>query len=144
MTQYASKQGKFGSLGAIFLFIFLPCMWGLGSQNESPLTGCQRRNGTPVDANGTDVHPWVSDIWPGTVLRICQLNVTLPLTQKLIRKRGGVQKSMGNKVPWKTGVVICHLVTSRPLIFLQKEVVLSPCNFATTHLTACILNFYLP
>ena len=32
----ASKQGKFGSLGAIFLFIFLPCMWGLGSQEESP------------------------------------------------------------------------------------------------------------
>ena len=36
MTQYASKQGKFGSLGAIFLFIFSPCMWGLGLQNESP------------------------------------------------------------------------------------------------------------
>ena len=37
MTPNASKQGKFGSLGAIFLFIFLPCMWGLGSQKESPL-----------------------------------------------------------------------------------------------------------
>ena len=24
---------------------------------------------------------------------------------------------------------------------LQKEAVLSHCNFATTHLTACILNF---
>ena len=30
MTPNASKQGKFGSLGAIFLFICLPCMWGLG------------------------------------------------------------------------------------------------------------------
>ena len=30
MTPNASKQGKFGSLGAICLFIFLPCMWGLG------------------------------------------------------------------------------------------------------------------
>ena len=36
MTPNASKQGKFGSLGAIFLFIFLPCMWGLGLQKESP------------------------------------------------------------------------------------------------------------
>ena len=61
-----------------------------------------------------------------------------------IRKRGGVQKSMGNKVPWKTGMLIYLPVTSRPLISPQKEAVLSPCNFATTHLTACILNFYLP
>ena len=37
MTPNASKQGKFGSLGAIFLFIFLPCMWGLGLQKESPI-----------------------------------------------------------------------------------------------------------
>ena len=35
-------------------------------------------------------------------------------------------------------------VTSRPLISLQEEAVLSPCNFATAHLTAGILNFYLP
>ena len=62
----------------------------------------------------------------------------------LIRKRGGVQKSIGNKVPWKTGVLIYLHVASRPLISLQKEAVLSPCNFATTHLTACILSFYLP
>ena len=62
---------------------------------------------------------------------------------KNIRKRGGVQKSMGNKVPWKTGVLNHLPVTSRPLISLQKEAVLSPCNFATTHLTACILSFYL-
>ena len=26
----------------------------------------------------------------------------------------------------------------------KKKAVLSPCNFATAHLTACILNFYLP
>ena len=36
MTPNALEQGKFGSLGAIFLFIFLPCMWGLGLQKESP------------------------------------------------------------------------------------------------------------
>ena len=31
MTPNASKQGKFGSLGAIFLFIFSRfCMWGWG------------------------------------------------------------------------------------------------------------------
>ena len=58
------------------------------------------------------------------------------------RQRGGVQKSMGNKVPWKTGMLIYLPVTSRPLISLQKEAVSSPCNFATAHLTACILNFY--
>ena len=37
MTPNALKQGKFGSLGAIFLFIFLPCMWGLGLQKEFPV-----------------------------------------------------------------------------------------------------------
>ena len=26
----------------------------------------------------------------------------------------------------------------------KKEAVLAPCHFAATHLTACILNFYLP
>ena len=62
----------------------------------------------------------------------------------IFRKRRGVQKSMGNKVPWKIGMPTCLPVTSQPLISLQKEAVLSPCNFATTHLTACILNFYLP
>ena len=58
----------------------------------------------------------------------------------------GVQKSMGNKVPWKTGMQIYLPVkkTSRPLISLQKEAILSPRNFATTHLTACILSFHLP
>ena len=65
----------------------------------------------------------------------------LPAT---VRKRGGVRKSMGNKVPWKTGTLIYLPATARPLISLQKEAVLSPCNFATAHLTACILNFYLP
>ena len=59
-------------------------------------------------------------------------------------KCGGIQKSMGHKVPWKTGMLICHPVTSRPRAFLQKKSVLSHCNFATTHLAACILNFYLP
>ena len=36
---------------------------------------------------------------------------------------------MGHKVPWIIGMLICHHVTSRPLIVLQKEAVLSPCNF---------------
>ena len=36
MAQNASKQGIFDSYGAIFLFMFLSCMCGLGSQNESP------------------------------------------------------------------------------------------------------------
>ena len=52
---------------------------------------------------------------------------------------------MGNKVPWKTGMLIYLPVTSRPLIFLLlKGAVLSPCNFATARLTACILNFLSP
>ena len=46
-------------------------------------------------------------------------------------KLGGVQTSMDHEVPWKTGRMMCHLVTSRPLIFLQKEAILSPCIFAT-------------
>ena len=51
---------------------------------------------------------------------------------------------MSNKVPWKTRMLICLPVTSRPLVFQQKEAVLSPCNFATILLTAFILDFYLP
>ena len=52
--------------------------------------------------------------------------------------------------PWiikfhgRLGVLTCHPVTSRPLSFPQKEVVLSPCHFASTHLTASILRCYLP
>ena len=51
---------------------------------------------------------------------------------------------MGNKVPWKIGMLIYLPVTSRRLIVLQEGVVLSLCNFATAHLTACILKFYHP
>ena len=36
MTPNASKQGKLASFGAIFLFIFLPCMWGLGLRTRRP------------------------------------------------------------------------------------------------------------
>ena len=51
----------------------------------------------------------------------------------------------GNKVPWRIGMLIYLPVTSRPLMSPQKEAVsLSPCNFATAHLTACMLTFYLP
>ena len=38
-------------------------------------------------------------------------------------------------------MLICHPVTSRPLIFLQKEAALSHWNFAIAHLMAFILNF---
>ena len=70
-------------------------------------------------------------VFPRLLLRIC---VNFSGTRR-------VQKSMGHKCTWKIGMLICHPVTSRPLIFLQKEAILSPCNFATTHLTACILKF---
>ena len=46
---------------------------------------------------------------------------------------------MGHKVPCKSGMLICHLVTSRAFIFLQREAVLSPCNVANAHLTAFIM-----
>ena len=45
-----------------------------------------------------------------------------------IRKRRGVQKFMGNKVPWKTGMLIYLPVTLRPLMSLHEEEVLSPSN----------------
>ena len=63
--------------------------------------------------------------------------------QMLFRKRRGDQNSMGNKVPWEIGMMIYLPVTSRRLISLQKEaVLLSPCNFATSHLTAFILDCF--
>ena len=34
MTQNASKQSELNSYAAICLFIFLPCMWGLGSESD--------------------------------------------------------------------------------------------------------------
>ena len=53
MTPNAGKRGKFGSLGAIFLFIFLPCMWGLGLQKESPeLSGCPQEYRTRAEKRG--------------------------------------------------------------------------------------------
>ena len=56
----------------------------------------------------------------------------------------GVQKSKGHKVPWKIGMLVYQTVTLRPLVLLQKEAVLSPRNFATTHLTAFTLHVQLP
>ena len=50
---------------------------------------------------------------------------------------------MGHKVPWKIGLLIYLPVTSRPLIFIQTEAVVSPYNFANARLTACILNLPL-
>ena len=35
MTPNVSKQGKLDSFATMFLFIFLPCMWGLGFQYDS-------------------------------------------------------------------------------------------------------------
>ena len=35
MAQDASKQGKLDSFATIFLFIFLPCMWGLGLKKST-------------------------------------------------------------------------------------------------------------
>ena len=37
MTPHASKQGKLESAAAIFLCMFLPCTWGLGFLNDSPI-----------------------------------------------------------------------------------------------------------
>ena len=54
------------------------------------------------------------------------------------------RKRRSGKVAWETGMLIYLPVTSRPLIYLQKEAVLSSCNFAHTHLTARIPNFHLP
>ena len=36
MTQNALKQGALDSLVAMSLFVFLPCMGGLGFQNDAP------------------------------------------------------------------------------------------------------------
>ena len=105
------------------------------------------RLGRSCELRANGVHTdGVSVLWPVEILGEKQKQPHFESDSLLarIRKRGGVQKSMGNKVPWKTGVPIYLPVTSRPLISLQKEAVLHPCNFATTHLTARILNFYLP
>ena len=46
-----------------------------------------------------------------------------------IRKRRGVQKSTGHKVPWKVGMLTCHPVPLRPLILRRKEAASSPVAF---------------
>ena len=78
---------------------------------------------------------------PRKIVSLCSAVYRLFTSTFWFRKRWGVQKSMGHKVPWKTGMLIYLPVTSWPLISLQTEVVLWPCNFATTHWTACIQNF---
>ena len=77
-------------------------------------------------------------------LYLCRAILANNFLKLIIRKRGGVQKSMGNQVPWKIGILVYLPVTSRSIHFQQKEALLSPCNFATAHLTACILNLYRP
>ena len=79
------------------------------------------------------------------VVRCTPWDTPVPLyTRTSLWPSREVQKFMGNKLSWTTGMLIYLPVTSRPLIFLQKEAALSPCNFATAHFTACILKFYLP
>ena len=53
-----------------------------------------------------------------------------------IGKRGGVQKSMGHKVPWKIVMLIC-------LNSCRKKHVYLPVTSRPPNLTACSLNFYL-
>ena len=51
------------------------------------------------------------------------MNAETACERRKVRKRGGVQKSMGNEVLWNsmTGMTIYLPVTSRPLIPLQKQ-----------------------
>ena len=56
MTPNASKQGKFDSFTAIFLFIFLPCL-GLGFQNNSPLQVKQPSSWVPASPEQR-MYPW--------------------------------------------------------------------------------------
>ena len=51
---------------------------------------------------------------------------------------------MGNKVPWKTGMLIYLPVISRPLISCRKNQFYLPVTSRPAILTASILNFYLP
>ena len=51
---------------------------------------------------------------------------------------------IGHKVPWEIGILICHPVTSKAARFPAGRSSLSPCIFATAHLTACVLNLCLP
>ena len=85
-------------------------------------------------------HPfsWTSTCFQKAWARATWLRVVGPQ----ISGRTEVSKSI--KVAWKTGMQTCDSPTSQPRIFLQKDAVLSSWNFATTHLTAVILHFYLP
>ena len=69
---------------------------------------------------------------------------SLHLRRFLLSKRRGVRKSMGHKVPWKTWRLICHLVTSRPLISCRKKEFYLPVTSRPPILTAFILHLYLP
>ena len=67
MTRNALKQGKFGSLGGTFLFIFLPCMWGLGLQKESPSTESKFSTGSEFATAGAERYGECSEklVFPG-------------------------------------------------------------------------------
>ena len=83
----------------------------------------------PVKILLTSLHPFVSDGVPVLTDHVMPPSFA-PRTFGCCR---GVQTSTGHKAPWKIG----NFTTAH---FLQEEAVLSPCNFATTHLTAFILN----
>ena len=98
--------------------------------------------------SGTSAQSFVlcfSVFWGDFLLQISQkfLSETAPPMQAFSGKPLAKNPKTQLLIPWKIGMLICHLVTSRPLIFLQKQAG-SPCNFATANLTAFILYFYLP
>ena len=66
----------------------------------------------------------------------------LGVFEKLVQKKF-VLVFWFQKVSSKTGILICLRVTLCPLTLLHKEAVASPCNFATTLLTACIFYIYI-
>ena len=75
MIPNASKQGKFGSLGAIFLFIFLPCVWGLGLQKnlargDHPNSRKKRSENGGENENISCGFPSIPGIAPGVAPRI--------------------------------------------------------------------------
>ena len=126
------------SLSPQGLFIFLPCVW-LGFQ------GSGRSEGDKPKRTNRAQTQILSDFRSYLQILAVFLENKAFGKRRLSQKTADFQETqwgaMGHKVSCKSGALICHPVTSRPLLFPQKEGVLPPCNFATTHLTASILKF---
>ena len=127
MAQNAAKQGKLDSFSAIFLFICLPGIWGLGFQNYPSVQGKETLNPKTTHPNKKSLRKQFSELF---------VQIVLPLSFQLNRRHAErvsancLRKlfSVGLWDGWyfEVGFFPLMLVVVIAIIFFQEEMLYTP------------------